>query len=659
MSDYITEDDFENKLSLVIRKPQEGKTFICISNITKDTTRNIHIVLTMNTLSSGMQFFGRMEESIGCNRIVVFNSKKSTAGNCHHAKTVFEVLDLVRNNADIKVIICCAHEKRIRKGIPHLFNNALDSVSFNKENRKFIIHIDEAHKYIPENRDYVRTFNSSPIVSDIIGYSGTPDCIWVNNRDDIIFHRIHVTDVQKELDIIRSPHYFGVHMCDYHIYDYIDNDTIVSSVGLNTVIPPIVFSRANMSIKNRNEWYGAKFPFDIGNELLHLSFIKHILGQIEIPEDSYSYNFVPAYTRKATHYQIAEILLERFENANVIVMNGNGIELYRKLPDSSASYRVMTDIQLNNGRISEDERKRLLEPSYIIQKLIEPTRNCPTFVTGLTCVGMSVTLINENLGNFDNVIMAHQQLSSDKLYQLCRFLFNYTSWSEESKQNIKITKFHSLTKAVVDTCLHYEQHVEILSNDFAGRSCTLREVDGLEPEEPSERELKKIMMTSVKLTNENGKMWKKFKVYDGNDDSVWSQVNEFYSSICGKELKGVSKPRTDEGGFYKCSTTKHVEKQSNNNIKNMEKQSWWSTFQLLPQRFKYARVFVGYDNLDDNKDYTIYIKYACLEDTENTRIVLAKYGKSKPLPHTDNSSSSSSSSSVDDIYSTSDSDVEL
>ena len=54
MSEYITDDDFETKLSLVVRKPQEGKTFICISNITKDITKNIHIVLTMNTLASGV-----------------------------------------------------------------------------------------------------------------------------------------------------------------------------------------------------------------------------------------------------------------------------------------------------------------------------------------------------------------------------------------------------------------------------------------------------------------------------------------------------------------------------------------------------------------------------------------------------------------------------
>lgn len=644
MSDYVTDDDIENKLSLVVRKPQEGKTFICISNITKDITKNIHLVLTMNTLASGMQFFGRMEESVGSSRIIVFNSKKSTAGNCHHAKSIVELLELVRTNNNIKVIVCCAHETRIRKSIPKLLTCAMDSISFTQENRKFVIHIDESHKYIPENRSFVRDFNTSHIVTDIIGYSGSPDKIWVTDRNDILFHRIHITDVQKELDIIRSPDYFGVNRCEFNIYDDINYDDLVSSANLNTFIPRIVFERACMGPKNHSEWYEARFPFDIGNEILLLSFVKQFVGEMNIPQDSYSYNFIPAYTRKATHYQIVEILLEKFANANVIVMNGNGLELYRKRPNIGTSYMVKTDIQINQN-VSEDERKKLLEPSYVIQKLIEPTRNCPTFITGLTCVGMSVTLINEELGNFDNVIVAHKHLSSDKLYQLCRFLFNYMSWSEESKQRIKKTKFHSLTKIVVDTCLHYEEHVERLSNDFAGRSCTLREVDGLEPEEPSKSELKKTELSSIKLTNQDGKMWKKFKVYDGNDNETWERINAFYKGILGKPLNGKSKPKKDEDGFYCCSTTKHVDKQRNNDIKNMEKQSWWSTFQLLPNRLNYARVFVGYDNLEDNSEYTIYVKYACLEDNENTLAVLSKYGKSNKVGTYDDDNDSTSVSS--------------
>jgi hypothetical protein len=631
---------FENKFRLVVRPPQDGKTFICITEITKDKTKNVHIVLTMNTLASGMQFFGRMEDTIGSNRIVVFNSNKHTAGNCHHAKSVLDVLDLIRSNNEIKVIICCAHEKRIRNSLPDLFKHAMDSVCFTQENRKFVLHIDEAHKYIPENRNYVRSFNSHTIVTSIIGYSGSPDKIWVSNPDDELFHKIHITDVEKELQLIRSPCYFGVKTCDFHIYDDIVHTELISSINLNTIIPNIVFNRAGMADTNRTEWYGFKFPFDIGNEVLYLSFLKHVIPIMNISQDSFSYNFVPAYTRKVTHYQTAEILLDYFPNANVIVMNGIGIELYRKRANTNTSYRVMTSIQLNQTA-SNDEKKLLLEPAYVVEKLIKLTSNFPTFVTGLTCVGMSVTLVSERLGNFDNVIMAHEQLNSDKIYQLCRFLFNFTNWSVENTKKIKTTQFYSLSKTVVDTCLHYEEHVELLSSDFAGKSCTLREIDGLEPEEPTERELKKTDLNSININcNQNDKMWKKFKVYDDNDDKMWAEASAFYNSILGKPIKGKSKPEKRSDGFYYCSTTGHTDKHNNNDIKNMDKQSWWSTFQLLPNRLAYARVFVGYDNLNDNSDYTIYIKYACLEDNANTRAILNKYGK-KNKKYDDTSSLSS------------------
>jgi hypothetical protein len=99
----IEEDQEENKLSIVIRKPQEGKTFICIEKIIADRTRNIHIVITMNTLSAGMQFFVRMQQRIKPDQIIVFNSNKETAGNCHHASDVGSIFILLRKYPDIKV----------------------------------------------------------------------------------------------------------------------------------------------------------------------------------------------------------------------------------------------------------------------------------------------------------------------------------------------------------------------------------------------------------------------------------------------------------------------------------------------------------------------------------------------------------------------------
>ena len=657
MSDYLSSEEIDSKLSLVIRKPQEGKTFICISNIVNDKKRNVHIVLTMNTLSAGMQFFGRMEEEVGPKRIIVFNSKKETAGDCFYARNEGDVYALLIGNPDIKVVVCCAHDMRIRKSIIQLINMASDSMSFISSRRNFVIHIDEGHKYIPENRESIKTYNASPIVIDIIGYSGTPNKIWINNwcrtQTDDIFHKILIRDIEEELNISRSPEYFGVHRCDFDILEErMSSDALIETSQLDPNISQTVLSRAGMTEKGRKTWYDTSFHFDLGNEHLLLTYIDYIIPQMHIDPNVFSYHFVPAYTRKASQYQTIDILLKHYPNANVISINGNGTDLYRIRQSDNRSIRVKSgDVLLQIS--SPEERKRLGEPSKMIQELIKEYPNCPTFVTGFTCVGMSVTLINGDLGNFDSVVMAHQHYSRDKLYQLCRFLFNYTSWSSEAKSRIKTTKFYSLTKSVVDTCLEYEESVERMCTDFAGKTCSLREIQGLDPEEPTVRELKKSELKSIKLvydpTNETKKLFKKHKVYEGNDRDQWAKAEKFYEDIVGKKPSGRSMPKLKDDGFYHCSTTKNVIKHSITDINGMDKQSWWSTFQLTSDKLSYARIFVGYDNLDDPSEYTIYVKHVVLEDNAETRRILKKYGKNVASDSASETSSGNSVSSDDDI----------
>ena len=169
----------------------------------------------------------------------------------------------------------------------------------------------------------------------------------------------------------------------------------------------------------------------------------------------------------------------------------------------------------------------------------------------------------------------------------------------------------------------------------------MKELGGFEPEPLTEREEKKKALQSIIPINPN--KWKKFKVYDDNDDEIWAKVADFYKDITRKELSGRSKPQKING-FYHCSTTKHVDKQRSESVRAMTTQSWWSTFQLLANRTSYARVFVGYDNMDDKTEYTIYVKYAVLPDTPETINILAKYGKNN---NTDDCSSVDTESSED------------
>jgi hypothetical protein len=633
MSDI--QGEFESKISLVSCKPQEGKTFICINNIKNDSSRTIHLVLTMNTIDSSAQFFGRIKREIHQKRIIVFNSKKESAEGCHHAKNVNGVMSCLIQE-EIKVIVCCAHKNRFRDSIPELLERIVDSVRLSS--RKFVVHIDEAHKYIPENRRSVELFNQSSVVKEIIGYSATPIGIWTQEKENPLFSKILIRDVDAELaqwQIVRAKNeYFGVNRCEFRVFEEIDHEELVSSTALDINIPTRILKLANMQNTKKSVWYEEKYDFDFGNELLLLSFIQLIVRQLGVPQDSFSYHFMPAYMRKVTHYKAADIIFEEYPNANVIIMNGEGILLFRRITGGGTYYKtgekikksIIEEAQMLEPALKEEMMRKILEPSFIIHKLIEETPNYPTFVTGLTCVGMSVTFINEEIGNFDSITMDHQHFSNDKLYQLCRFLFNYSNWSPENKAKIKITKFFSLTKSVVDKCLEYEKYIEHLSSEFSGKVCSINEVLGLEPEEPTERELKTNSLKSIKLLNSDGKFMKKFKVYDGNDAQIWESVNQFYYSIRGKNLDGKSRPRNVDG-FWECSTTSKVDRQTLAKLKELEGQSWWSTFQLLPDQLSYARVFVGYDNLDDSSEYTISVKYVQLEDNEANRTVLQKYGK--------------------------------
>ena len=636
MSDYLTTEEQESKLGLVIRKPQEGKTSICVTSIVKDKSKNIHIILTMNTLSAGMQFFGRMQQDVGPEKIVVFNSDKTTAGKCHYADSVSSVLKLIHTES-IKVIVCCAHTKRIRESLPELLVLAADSVKLRKSNVKFVIHIDEAHAYMTKkNRDNFRAFNESRVVAEMIGYTATPKDIFSDDNSDPLFHKILIRNVERDLGIMRSQTYFGVKDCQFHFFEEQNNAELMRRIDCK--IPSHILKLADdhthilkLADDHNPEWYGEKWYFNLGNEQLMLGFLDFVLPTLKIDPNLFSYHFTPALCRKVTHYQSMEIILKHYPTANVIVSNGNGYELFRTRDGKGSKITSLdlikkTVMTLPNKVEREKELSALCEPSYIIQRLIRDTPNCPTFITGFILVGMSSTYVDAQIGNFDSVIMSHQHHTNTTLYQLCRFLFNYGKWSAESQAKIKKTQFYSLTSLVVSMCLDYEKFDDRIEN-FSGQRCSLRELEGSEPEEPTEREIRKrtFDMIQLKKDRESGKRWKKFKVYDGNDSDMWEKAHEFYSSILGKRILGKSMPKKNEDGFYRCSDSKGLDVQTSATFNNLEKEKWSNRFQLKKDYLCYAHVFVGYENLEDSTEYTIFIKFAELVDTGENREFLRKY----------------------------------
>jgi DNA-binding LytR/AlgR family response regulator len=137
---------------------------------------------------------------------------------------------------------------------------------------------------------------------------------------------------------------------------------------------------------------------------------------------------------------------------------------------------------------------------------------------------------------------------------------------------------------------------------------------------------KKNIFAKIKLTNQ-ANIWKIFEVIGGNDIEVWEQVKEEYNRITNSIISCRSTPEKNADGFYECSTTKRIIVQNINDIRKLKSQKWSSLFQLVKNKYIYARLFVGYPDLTNPSIYTIYIKYVILIEDEDSKKYLEEYGQ--------------------------------
>lgn len=597
-------------LYAIIRKPQEGKTFICLKNISMNND-NIHIIVTMNTIKSNNQFFERAFERFG-NKICILNSKGSSNNEYNQTNNIYDILKYIKKK-DCNIIICCAHPKRFRQSISDLIEEIDDSRRINK----FIsIHIDEAHAYVPSYSDDITSINSQEIIDRIYMYSASPFKIWVpkNSRGNDIFKNIYVIDIAKQFEIMKSDKYFGVKDCEHHIIDCSKAELISDEIPKDLIENWIEKEKEREKLLLKNKFYFNRFPFSLGNEIKLLSNTKYILEKMngnEIKNNEFSYNFVPAYVRKVTHYSIMEIILSLYDNAMVILINGDGSRIFY-IEDNS--YIMENMIEEN-------------EPSKQIQRYIEKYQNRPFFITGFTCVGMSVTFINENIGNFDNVIFNHEHYFNQPeiLYQLCRFLFNYIVWS--NTDNIKKTKLFVSSKETLQICLDYENQIDKIDNELSGAVLTQDQVMGnIKIKRKKIPKEKKFALLDKYIKHFNVTT---FNVENGNDEEIFNKVMkycaDFKFSGNTSKISTRSIPKKNKDGFYECSlTSKKTVLFDPSGLKNKLKNRYNKTdlFFITKNSRKYFRIFVAYHDESDKTDYVWYVRTMELEENEEVRKIL-------------------------------------
>ena len=107
--------------------------------------------------------------------------------------------------------------KRFEKSLVDIIKLLQNHGSFNK---KVAVHIDEAHAYLPSQREAIRRINNFGIVSRIFLCSATPFECWQHegsNNEDNLFKNIFIVDVDEQFNIKKTHEYFGVRNCKHTI----------------------------------------------------------------------------------------------------------------------------------------------------------------------------------------------------------------------------------------------------------------------------------------------------------------------------------------------------------------------------------------------------------------------------------------------------------
>ena len=433
--------NISNKLKVCVRPVQSGKTFVCIQEISKslnDNPNNLHIIATMNTILSNNQFASRVIKNKTINPII-FNSKKdeitlpdSKVKKYSHTQNIHELLTQIGEH-DINVIIICCHINRITNmksdgaGIMRIISY-LAKVHATKN---IIIHIDEIHKYISRRfRCSYELFAEQTNVTTIYGYTATPKPLYCD-RDGWRYLQL----IDQRHFVINKEDYFGV---NEHEVCLIDEKTI-NYDEIPLTLTSDVIDKANYKGKFTN--FVDYHPF-LGKEMKTLKNIDHILDKkIKLNEKKGTFYkmFIPACKRRVTHYQITNIVRRYLPNASILTINGvdkdgiGGIIL---------NYIEDTQEKIKKLELSDNkELNSIINDEFKSKPFLKEN---PFIITGFQCIGMSVSLVHPDYGNFDSIILTQDWINNEDTYQFMRTNFSKKRWSKEEQKKIIKTKLYTI-----------------------------------------------------------------------------------------------------------------------------------------------------------------------------------------------------------------------
>jgi len=216
---------------------------------------------------------------------------------------------------------------------------------------------------------------------------------------------------------------------------------------------------------------------------------------------------------------------------------------------------------------------------------------------------------------------------------MMRIVFSFINWDMFNYVNIKTTTIYGHSE-VYRIILEYEKAVEIIEGLEEGEYLQ-DEIIGNVPIKQNKKQEKKVNHLQQISDDHIDYDIQIISITSKNESKKWKQIEEDYLDFTGKKLSGSSDPRNKRSKdvTYILNGSmggKHKGKYVEANVLSgwMDGLSWYSNYAIIPGKYKYIRLYLGYKKLTDPTKYTVYLRTVELDENVNVDNLVKKYDES-------------------------------
>lgn len=326
-----------------------------------------------------------------------------------------------------------------------------------------------------------------------------------------------------------------------------------------------------------------------------LGYIKSVVYEFNLLDEiKPGFNlFAPGDIDVASHESIKEYFYTK--GFVVIILNGKEKKFY--IPGDQ-------EIDIKEEMKTENEVSKIIATKCKELKLNE---KYPIVVTGQLCLGRGISLQSRDF-IFTASIIPHLSKRAS-LYQLAtRICGNIKSYQKE-KHIMYCSSKTKKTILEVESCAINVAKICYDTNSTIVDKSTIKQAENIDSEDDNKYEGLKQYVNCNLLS---------FIVQNSvHEDEVWKKVKETFDKHVNRNTWNYSKLEK-QNGFYVCSTTGTPEIQSTNIEKMIKGWKWHVNYNLRENQFTYARLYAGYDDVNDRTKYIIFLRLMSIQQNEFT-----------------------------------------